>query len=287
MSLSWFSRFHPAALVLAALYTGCAQESASPDDLLADDEPTLESNDPIIGGVPAGHYPESALVSMKNGASQGYLCSGALIAPRVVLTAGHCIAGYHGFEVDLPFAGGQSATGEGLVFDYTSTGQNVDPDAHDVGLIVLDEALSISSYPLVATNKIANGTNVQNIGRIDDGVTSSSALFIGAPLAAHDAANIGFAFSYRTDEVIQSGDSGGPVVLAGTHKIVAVNSGAGNGFQVLARADLVASWIQDVVGDNGGGAHFGPALGDYEAPFPPSGDGTGDPTGASDTTLAE
>jgi hypothetical protein len=44
----------------------------------------------------------------------------------------------------------------------------------------------------------------------------------------------------------------------GTHHIVAVNSGSGGGTQVLARTDLVASWISTTIeqwegGQTGGG----------------------------------
>jgi hypothetical protein len=164
--------------------------------------------------------------------------------------------------VTLPFAGGQKASGSGTVLDYNNSSSYVDPNTHDVGLIVLNKALAIDKYPLVANKGVPNGTKVQNIGRINNGSFSTTALFISQPLSVSDAKNYGFPFDYVANEVIQPGDSGGPVVVASSHNIVAVNSGAGNGTQVLARVDLVANWIKQVVDQNGGGGYFGDPLSD-------------------------
>jgi hypothetical protein len=143
---------------------------------------------------------------------------------------------------------------------------------------VLDNALSIASYPLIANVPVPNGTKVQNIGRIDNGTFSNTALFISQPLGVKDATSAGFPFDYIATEVIQPGDSGGPVVVSGTHNIVAVNSGAGGGTQVLAKVDLVYSWIKQVTDANGGGVTFGDPLGGGGVPSDPPADPTDPPT---------
>jgi hypothetical protein len=221
--------------------------------------PSAPTDAPIIGGSPATAYPEAALVDMYQRASDSFpnsICSGAVIAPRVVLTAGHCVAGIGKWRIKLPYAGNQSVFGsKGATFDWTgSSGQSVDPNQHDVGLVFLDSAVSLPAWPVVANAPVAFGSQVVNIGRIDNGRASNTALFVGPGVTVQDGARIGHRFAYYTNEVIQPGDSGGPDEVPGSspHKIVAVNSGGGSGRQVLARVDLVYSWIDGQVRANGG-----------------------------------
>jgi hypothetical protein len=236
-SLIWIGS---ASLLVAA----CAPE-ASLD--AQDAELVDQQSRPIIGGSAASSYTEAVLVDMKRGGQVVGVCSGAMIAPRVVLTAGHCVHGFDGWRVKAPFAGGQVRQGvQGVTYDWTSDGQFVDPSQHDVGLVFLDGPIELDDYPAVAAARVPWGTEVRNVGRIDDGVTSHTALFVGPRVAVQDGARVGHPLAYHSTETIQSGDSGGPVFLAGPapRTIVAVNSGGGGGIQVLARVDLVHAWIQ-------------------------------------------
>jgi len=237
---------HASALMLCTLALGCASEPVG-DELAG---AVASSPNAIVGGTKATAYPESILVNM----SGGY-CSGSLIAPRVVLTAGHCVAGESSWSVVAPFAQNQQARVlEGKTLDWTYDASGfVNPNQHDVGLLYLDRAISLAQYPTLQRSKVANGTNIVNIGRIQSGKLSTTSLFVSAPIAVRDATSSGFPYDYISSEIIESGDSGGPVELTGSsHTIVAVNSGAGGGTQVLARVDLVASWIDSYVNAHGG-----------------------------------
>jgi secreted trypsin-like serine protease len=237
----WFS-----FAAVAALGFGCGGDPS----LEVEENAGSSSDQAIINGTLASSYPEAALVDMGS-----YACSGSLIAPRVVLTAGHCVAGMRTWTVKLPFANNQSAKAKSaIVYDYKSSSNYVNAKQHDVGLILLSTSLTLSTWPVVAKSPVADGSKGIDIGRIQNGKFSTKALYQSQPVTLKNASSVGFPYDYYSTEVIESGDSGGPVVLANSspHSIVAVNSGAGGGTQVLARTDLVYSWIDQQVKANGG-----------------------------------
>jgi len=239
-------------LATSAAMFACAPGQPESDEYDDSDESAQERDDEIIGGSVASAYPEAVLIEMKNNGVVTSICSGSLVAPKVVLTAGHCVFGFTGWNVTAPFAQNQKASStSGETYDWDNDGQFVDPNQHDVGLIYLSKAITLQSYPTVATAPVTIGSKVQNIGRIDNGKASYTKLFIGPQVVTKKGSSFGFPLDYATSETIQSGDSGGPVIVPGTHKIVAVNSGAGGGTQVLARVDLVSTWIQEKIALNG------------------------------------
>ncbi len=228
---------------------------ADPSAPEGDDTTASQRGDAIKGGTPATSYPEAVLVDMYKGGQLTAACSGSLVAPKVVLTAGHCVNGLDGWKVRAPFANGQTATASGgAVYDWTTTAETVDPSMHDIGLVFLATPITLAQYPVLAAQHVTFGSKVQDIGRIQSGVLSTTKLFIGAQVAVSDGAGVGYPFSYSSSDIIESGDSGGPVVVPGTHQIVAVNSGAGGNLQVLARVDLLSSWIAQQIAAHGGSA---------------------------------
>src|SRR5262249_17521993 len=155
-------------------------------------------------GVPASDYPEAATIDfVKNGT--GYICSGTIIAPKVVLTAGHCVVG--GATSFLVHAGNNvTLTTSSAALDYTETQDVVNFSQHDVALVFLTDPITLPRYPSIASSPVANGAQLTNVGRINNGVQTDS-LFEGGnavtlPLEAP--------FDYRSARLIQPGDSGGP-----------------------------------------------------------------------------
>ena len=110
----------PALATLALFAAACG--SASEVHPGSDATPSSRSGDAIIGGTVASAYPEAVLIDMSKGGQIFAACSGSLIAPRVVLTAGHCVIGVDGWQITAPYAGGQTAgSSSAKALDYTST----------------------------------------------------------------------------------------------------------------------------------------------------------------------
>ncbi len=219
--------------------------------------PAEGETDNIVGGTTATAYPEAVLVDLYSGGQLVAACSGSLVAPKLVLTAGHCVYGYSSWKITAPFANGQKSNAtKGETYDWTATGESVDPSMHDLGLIHLSTAITLDAYPAIASSPLASGASIVNVGRIQDGQLSDSALFVSKSIKVKPGSSYGFPYDYESSEIIEPGDSGGPDLLPGAapHTIVAVNSGAGATDEVLARVDLVRSWIEDAIAGKSSGS---------------------------------
>ncbi len=257
------------ALAIASLFAAGSMACAAPGDdaAAARDEEVLGASvaQPIVNGSPASAYTEAALIN-----APGFICSGAVIAPRIVLTAGHCVVDASTWTVVAPYAGNQTAKGSKSWTDYASSGEYVNPSTLDVAVIILDKPISLSVYPSLASSASAAGTKAVNVGRIRNGQASYSGLFFGSQVTLKAGSAYGFPKAYISEEIIESGDSGGPVYIGSgaSRSISAVNSGGGGGTQVLARVDLAYAKIQQLIAANGGSGTTTSAPAPPPAPAP-------------------
>jgi secreted trypsin-like serine protease len=218
-------------------------------------------NAPVVGGttVPPGGFPDVVLV-----VAPMALCTGTLVAPDVVLTAGHCI---------------DTGPKEVLVdsVDYAKPGGEVIavksaiayPDwehQYDVGVLVLEHPAAPKPRT-VASACVLKGATVRVVGF---GLTTASGtgensrlhqavLDVDDPTCARDPAcapaiapNGEFtAGGHGTDSCF--GDSGGPVFLD-DRLVGVVSRGVGtagspcSGGGVYVRADKVVAWIERTTG---------------------------------------
>jgi hypothetical protein len=234
------------SLVAAIASSGCIGEAT--DEFVQEDELTDEASQEIKGpNTVATDYPEAAVITMKRNGGVVGGCSGSVIAPRVVLTAGHCVISFSEWDVKAPHANNQTASSvKGIRYDYTDLSGAGNYGQRDIGLVFLNKDIVLNSYPIIA--KTSTTSNVIRIGRVNNGVVSSTSLFASPPLPVQESSGIPFYYIYRSESlVIEQGDSGGPDVLPGPapHTIVAVNSRLGAVDELLARVDQLESWIQE------------------------------------------
>ncbi len=243
---------------------GCGPAGTS--DPFEDEEVLGSSDNPIRNPTSvASMFPESALIGMDG----GWICSGSVIAPRVVLTAGHCVEGRSSFTITTPYAKGSHgqpqtryATGKWTNYHSVNSGY-VNPNSPDIGLLFVDTPFWLPVWPTLSSTA-RYGSQAVNVGRINNGTASYSNLYVGMPLTLTSPYGYPYSYGYASSGVTQSGDSGGPMFLTGTHTIVAVCSGGG----VAARTDAVFSQIDQLVRSNGGWG--GQATAPAPAPSAPS-----------------
>jgi secreted trypsin-like serine protease len=116
----------------------------------------------IRGDVAAiADLPSLAFIAARTGKNEGFACSGTVIAPRVVLTAGHCVEDLHfgGFTAatDYKVATGRAnprrdVTGEVLRVSGTHVFPGFDPGTthSDAALLILASPTTAPAIPLAA-----------------------------------------------------------------------------------------------------------------------------------------
>jgi len=244
----------------------------------------------VVGGtdVPAGKWPDAVAVIAPTAA-----CTGTLIAPDVVLTAGHCI----GVEPKLVVVDSiDYAKPGGEVIDVAKAVAYPSwQDHYDVGVLVLQHPASTPPRPIAAActarDLAAGGTvEVVGFGLTTKSGTGDNSRLHQAMLAVTDpsctsaagcapAVAPGGEFAaggHGTDACF--GDSGGPVYLDGA-LIGVVSRGldedgapcGGGGIYVRADADKVVAWIEKTTGRKVQRASCGAADGETDEASPDDG----------------
>lgn len=218
----------------------------------------------ITNGQPDGDaHPYVGLLVFDVGGVPTWRCSGALIAPNVVLTAGHCTYGTDGARVwfneklqdedgtflvpDYP-VGGEVAI-EGNTYtnpDYCDSpcGNGLPGFAYrDVGVVVLEQPVMMDEYAelpyagLVDTLKNKTGVDLVGYGVQEQIHGGGPPLWAGLRVRLYAPSQLVSGKFVHSSEFMRLamnpgggtgglcfGDSGGPDLLAGTNTVLAVNS---------------------------------------------------------------
>jgi V8-like Glu-specific endopeptidase len=196
-----------------------------------------ESQAAITGGTTDANDPAIVLLYVEDGA-QAFVCTASVIAPKVLLTAAHCVssdlhsasAKYSAYlRADL----GQVQPGDlrpaAEVHAQPSWDINNLPAGHDLGVVILRDAVTVTPLPLrrspLASSDVgqtlrlvgygaSDGTTLAGIG-IKRQTTTGLDAFDDATLTYQDPTHL-----------TCNGDSGGPALLSrdGVEEIAGVTS---------------------------------------------------------------
>ena len=169
-------------------------------------------------------------------------CLGALVAPRVVLTASHCVHGDVNMTVDRALVANDKPVNVTRVLWDPQAARNgkVDTRHTDVAILVLEKPIQLPSYPLFATQGVAAGTIAMSTARTSKGLASYRI----------DVRPVGDGY-YRSAHFAKPGDSGGPVYVGSgaQRRIIAVLSGGNDDIETLARVDVLSNLIEKTIAE--------------------------------------
>lgn len=254
-----------ALLLLAAFAAGCTTPDGDASDASAD---------AIVGGQ-SDDDPLSSVVAVISPNKPSWICSGSIIAPRVVLTAGHCVKGGNAdktgwtFQVfigpDRNHRTDKDRVIDVQAFHYPETYDSPGPDSYidgDIAVLILAEPTTLSPMrwnrkPLVEFDPIAEEAKPDSLkgkivrvvgyGRTDEDDESSNGRRKTASVTVNGVSSGAVEFEGGANSP-SHGDSGGPMLVDedGAPTIIGVGHqsyGADFGGN-YNRTDVYADFIQ-------------------------------------------
>jgi secreted trypsin-like serine protease len=239
----------------------------------------------IIGGLPAnpGSWPWTAFIVSMQADGDGEACSGTIVAPRVVLTAAHCVTDPNAGDyrvitgnvdwtqesarqvspvtqtVTFPYWERDSHYGDAglLVLSTPTTAPAIAPATlDDVALLRAGRSAVVAGWGLTSASD-KNPSNILRVGAVQLQKPS----YCGRRAAElHDAFQpAGMLCTIDSRDFLTgpcSGDSGGPLLMTradGTVAEIGITSGGEQQCSArfpgyYTRADLVANWVNAWIG---------------------------------------
>jgi secreted trypsin-like serine protease len=227
------------------------------------------TNKRIVGGVPTRDFPECVAV----GSRDDYCCTGTLIAPQAVLTAGHCAAGGCSKRIFIGYNIKNAGTETEVWVQEAITHPAYVPDSaaqpyDDLTVLILTKpVIGVKPVQICSLEAIAAATSVTLVGfgntdfngldgygikrMVEVGLASEDSRY-GARFETEFVAGAMF-----LDQDTCTGDSGGPayVMVDGGRQLAGATSRAtregerpcGDG-GVYTRVPAYREWLESVVG---------------------------------------
>jgi V8-like Glu-specific endopeptidase len=224
----------------------------------------------VIGGSPTGNGMFPSVGALYDTTNNAFFCTGTLIAPDAILTAGHCIeagAPAPSFTFDNDTRGAVTAVPGELtyvhpMFDINRAITDGPTQFYDVAIVTLATPIT-TVVPMVLPSRaeaarLTNGKMLTLVGygqTVDGDAASAGVKYNGnAPIISASASEL----QIGTPGQVQNcyGDSGGPALVdlgAGVRAVGVVSRGATTSHNctqggVDTRVDFYVDWIRQHVG---------------------------------------
>ena len=197
---------------------GCAADTG--------DEPSAESEEaisPEMQAGPASMLPESVQLIHDNGVDY---CTGVLVAPKIVLGAGHCIWDAK-YTVRAPFAPG-APSAHAVNWAVVDTRRDRVPESRDIGLLVLDKPINLAHFPALTQigAQADSGKTFKGVAVGHKREDPHASLVRSKVMTIKSGKSLGYTNGLRGQYYSEGGDSGGPLFLYEdgkiTHKLVGI-----------------------------------------------------------------
>jgi len=206
-------------MCLFVLVLGCGRATEAPPT------PITEEGDSIVGGSTDADDPSVvAVYGQQPGARSGFLCTGSVIAPTVILTAAHCVSPLEtgdGAEFtvitgpDIDKSGAKQLAVSGVYANPLWSPDNLE-GGHDQGIVILSQPTSLRPLPInrrkLASSQTGRAVRIVGYG-LDDGSRQT-----GAGVKRQAITSLGTIFTNlilvgNSRHGTCNGDSGGPAFM--------------------------------------------------------------------------
>ncbi len=256
---SRFEQLENRSLLAADLTFGMESPSpVAPSTLVASNSPQEPISIRIVNGTPATEYPSVGIV----GDNTGGFCTGTLIAPQYVLTAGHCAQGIGNTAGRFQLGSATYSTSQVLVHPNYNDAAIGSDNANDIAIYKLASPVNnIAPSPIFrGTPQVGQLLTIVGFGAGGSGNTGHDGSFgtkrVGTtPIDQVTPKLIHWNFENNSESNTAPGDSGGPAFLdvGGVYYVAGVTSGgdksnAGIGDHSFdTRVDAFQTWIDSIV----------------------------------------